>query len=239
MADAVGLGSTAERCGGSSPPPCTSLVAVVLLVGAAGCTTSGVAGADARTPCDGQPVPPHGCAGGEPVPRCNASDDGRYRWQIDCGPFTEASSKIALCGVSPCEPAACGPEPSWNDDECVYGFAGTEGTCDRFDHGPCTWNRRCLPKPCSEAEGTCNVLDRSRLGRPCGRTEGDDCPSGSTCASIAVSEREHVDPVCIEGDPCTALTCAPGRRCRMAASYPGQLGCSSTERPPGEPRCDP
>ncbi len=202
--------------------------AIAALAACKGQTTSVVdsdAGGGGPTPCDALPVPPHFCVGGDPVPRCNPRPDGSHRWQIDCVPRDpNAPSKPSdSWGISPCPANDCGPQPTWNDDDCLYGFVPkSEPQCESLNRGPCTWNRRCQPKPCSHEEGTCNTLDRSRLGKPCG---GDvQCPEGSSCASFSVNIGEYVDPVCVPGDPCELLTCVKGT-CAVLESYPAQVVC--------------
>jgi hypothetical protein len=185
-----------------------------------GNTSGGLSSAPPNA-CADVPVPPHECVGGVPAPRCNPREGGGFRWQIDCVP-PDPNAAPDLRGVSSCADDACGPQPSWDSSECVYGFAN-QASCESIDHGACTWSRRCLPKPCSVEEGTCNTLDRSRLGAPCSAEA--PCPEGSSCASITVNIGESVEPVCIEGNPCDALTCAGGRECFFLGSYPAQVVC--------------
>lgn len=191
-------------------------------------TSSGASSADGNvclpSACDAQQTPAHECVGGVPSPVCVAQPNGACRKQIDCVK-PDPTAPPDMRGLSPCDPAACGPEPVFDPADCRYGFAGTAPGCESIDRGACTWRRRCRPKPCSVAEGTCNTVDTSRLGGPCGLDR--PCPESSSCASIMVDIGETIGPVCITGNPCTAVTCGKGKSCSTRASYPAQVVCSS------------
>ncbi len=127
-------------------------------------------------------------------------------------------------GVSPCGDATtgeqCGPLPAYDDKDCVYGFI-SKPQCERYGSAACAWSRRCAPRPCSEA-GTCNTLDRSKLAGPC--DAATPCPTGYSCASIAVNLGDFIPPTCIEINSCP-LACASGASCTVLQSYPGQVVC--------------
>jgi hypothetical protein len=178
--------------------------------------------------CGARPAPWHRCVGGYEVSVCTKAR-GACGWQIDCAdappPGYDGNVAVGSCdlGAPPGAEAseACGPLPAYDDQDCVYGFIG-EPQCERYGADPCAWSRRCRPQPC-EQRGTCNTLDRSKLGAACDAES--PCPSGSTCASIAVNLGEHVPPTCIGGNPCDALTCADGLTCHVMESYPAQVAC--------------
>lgn len=175
--------------------------------------------------CGARPEPGHGCVGGYAVTVCTKAR-GACGWQVDCAPEPppgyDGNVGVGSCDGGGQDADACGPVPTYDEKDCVYGFIG-EPSCESYDRAPCAWSRRCRAQPCEQL-GTCNTLDRSKLGEPCGLEA--PCPEGSTCASIRVNIGESVPPTCIMGDPCEALTCYGGRDCMMAESYPGQLGCS-------------
>lgn len=179
--------------------------------------------------CDARPAPQHRCVGGYAVTVCTKAR-GACGWQIDCAdeppPGYDGNVGVSSCDVS--RPGGegpgrerCGPIPDADERDCVYGFFG-EPQCESYDRAPCAWSRSCRPQPC-EQRGTCNTLDRSKLGASCDANA--TCPSGSTCASISVNLGEYVAPTCIEGNPCDALLCHAGRGCYVAESYPAQVGC--------------
>ncbi|AKU95983.1 hypothetical protein AKJ09_02647 [Labilithrix luteola] len=174
--------------------------------------------------CDGQTTPPHQCVGGVASPVCAQQADGSCRKQIDCAkPDPNAPGNSG--SVSSCPEGACGPQPSFDPADCVYGFASNTPSCEAHDRSVCTWHQRCRPKPCSIEEGTCNVVDRSRLGASCGLNE--PCPSGSSCVGFNVGIGDSIAPVCVEGNPCALMTCAEGKQCAILESYPGQVVCSN------------
>ena len=174
--------------------------------------------------CGARPAPEHMCAGGYAVSVCTKAR-GACGWQIDCAseppPGYDGNVGVSPCDLSTTGEEACGPLPTADAKDCVYGFIG-EPQCERYGSAACAWSRRCRPQPC-EQTGTCNTLDRSKLGDTCDAQS--PCPAGSTCASISVNLGESVPPTCIEGDPCAALTCAPGRSCAVLESYPAQVVC--------------
>ncbi len=197
---------------------------------AAACTTGAGDAPDPASACAGKAVPPHACVGGARELRCTTLASGETRWQIDCirqdatKPVDAGASSSPPRGMSPCEAQACGPTPAWDEGDCVHGFYG-EPSCSSIDRGACTWGRFCRPKPCTPEDPTCNVLHPERLGRACdGNTP---CPSGSNCNTIVANlGDDEPQTVCIAGNPCDALTCAPGKRCRIALSDPGQVSCT-------------
>lgn len=173
--------------------------------------------------CGALPAPKHRCIGGYAASVCTKAR-GTCGWQVDCAkdPPTDYNPNI---GVSPCGDAttgeACGAQPAWDDKDCVYGFVNTKPQCESYDRAACAWSRSCAPQPCSET-GTCNILDRSKLGAACdAKTQ---CPDGYLCASITVNIGEYIAPVCVPRDGCV-LTCADGGSCFYLESYPEQLGC--------------
>lgn len=182
-------------------------------------------GCDAEA-CGARPAPKHQCVGGHAVTVCTGAR-GACGWQVDCAdeppPGYDGNVAVSSCDGGGTTAAACGAVPAYDDKDCVYGFLG-DPSCESYDRAPCAWSRRCRPQPC-EQRGTCNTLDRSKLGADCDVTK--PCPSGSTCASIRVNIGESVPPTCIAGDACSALTCAPGLACMVAESYPAQLGCGA------------
>lgn len=192
--------------------------------GNAGGGSGGLTGQCAATECSGQTAPKHECVGGVPKTGCYPKDGEGCRLRIDCVP-RDPSAPPDTRGVGSC-PQGCGAEPTFDPADCLYGFAGKGPSCESMDGAPCAWSRRCLPKPCSPAEGTCNVLDRSVLGAPCGLEDNQRCPAGSDCASITVNIGEYIEPTCIKGDPCSALTCAAGASCIVLESYPAQVACA-------------
>ena len=70
-------------------------------------------------------------------------------------------------------------------------------------------------------------------------TEKPGYPWDADVAFADVGPGDYVSAVCVKGNPCEVLTCAAGRECAIQESYPGTTLCTSNERPPGEPRCDP
>lgn len=186
-------------------------------------TTDAGSSTCAADACAGQPIPKHQCVGGVPASKCNARADGTCRWQIDCV-TPDPNAPPDMRGVSSCQPGACGAEPAWNADECVYGFVSPKPSCENLDRAGCAWSRRCGPRPCSET-GTCNTLDRSRLGKTCDAESG--CPDGTQCVSFSVNIGDYVEPTCVQGNPCAALTCATGKSCVVLESYPGQVMCAA------------
>jgi len=171
--------------------------------------------------CDAQPPPKHQCVGGYPVSVCTKAR-GACGWQVDCA-SEPPPGYDGNVGVSQCPAATCGPLPTYDDKDCVYGFVVGEPQCERYGAAPCAWTRRCRPQPC-EQTNTCKVLDGSKLGAACGGTDSS-CPAGSSCASISVNIGDYVPPTCIQGNPCDALTCATGRERYILDSHPGQVGC--------------
>lgn len=195
--------------------------------GNAGSQADGLAvyrdGCDADA-CAARPAPAHLCAGGYAVTVCTKAR-GACGWQVDCADEAPAGYDGSI-GVSSCASLAdgtapCGQLPSSDEKDCVYGVIG-EPQCESYDRQPCAWSQRCRPQPCDQ-KGTCNTLDRSKLGVPCGADVR--CPSGSSCASVFVNLGETEPPRCIQGDPCSALTCAPGGECQTQDSYPAQVVC--------------
>ncbi|MBX3209462.1 MAG: hypothetical protein KF764_30795 [Labilithrix sp.] len=180
-------------------------------------------GCDANA-CGARPAPQHRCAGGFAVSVCTKAR-GTCGWQIDCAdeppPEYDGNVGVSSCDVNTTAAQACGPLPVYDDKDCVYGFIG-EPQCERYGNASCAWSHRCRPRPC-EQTGTCNVLDRSKLGGTCDAES--PCPTGSSCASINVNIGEHIPPTCVEGDACSALTCAAGLQCYVRESYPLQVGC--------------
>jgi hypothetical protein len=172
--------------------------------------------------CDAQATPTHQCVGGVPSPVCAQLAEGSCRKQLDCVTAAPGDPRN-LGGVSPCEVARCGPLPTYDPLDCVYGFTAAPAQCESYDRAACAWTKRCKPKPCAPEKGECNSLDRSRLGEPCGVDK--QCPVGSSCVSITIGIDDRVPPTCVSGDPCTALTCAAGASCSIAESYPGQVSC--------------
>lgn len=170
--------------------------------------------------CGAQPAPPHSCVGGYPASVCTKAR-GACGWQVDCvsqpPPGYDGNAAVGFCPNA----ASCGAVPTYDDLDCVWGFLG-EPSCERRGSAPCTWSRRCRPEPCDRT-GTCNTLDRSKVGEPCGN--GERCPEGSSCNSVSVNIGDRVPASCILGNPCEALTCAAGRRCAILESYPGQVVC--------------
>lgn len=181
-------------------------------------------GCDAAA-CSARPAPQHRCAGGYPVTVCTMAR-GECGWQVDCAdeppPDFDPHGSVSSCDGGGASAASCGALPAYDDEDCVYGFFG-EPVCESHDRAPCAWSRRCRPQPC-EQRGTCNTLDRSKLGEPCDAEA--PCPSGSSCASIFVNLGETTPPTCIAGDPCDALTCSAGLTCTVADSYPAQVRCT-------------
>lgn len=53
--------------------------------------------------------------------------------------------------------------------------------------------------------------------------DGPQCPSGLSCAVIALAEGA-VGPVCIEGGICSQLTCSQGQ-CAILETHPAQVVC--------------
>jgi hypothetical protein len=177
--------------------------------------------------CGARPAPWHRCVGGYEVSVCTRAR-GPCGWQIDCAdeapPDYDGTVGVSSCdmgGSGTTGAEACGPRPDYDDKDCVYGFLG-EPQCESYGGAGCAWSRRCRPQPC-EQRGTCNTLDRSKLGAPCDAES--TCPSGSICASIGVNIGEHVPPTCVEGTGCEALTCADGLTCHVMESYPAQIAC--------------
>lgn len=210
------------------------LVGVALLVGGCDSKVADATGNQAETlvvyrdgcdeaACGARIEPPHPCAGGYAVSVCTTAR-GACSWQVDCAseppPGEDSSRAVSSCDVG--GGPTCGAVPSFDEKDCVYGFLG-EPQCESWDGAACAWTQRCRPQPC-EQTGTCNTLDRSKLGETCGIDK--PCPEGATCASISVNVGEYVPPTCILGDPCSALTCAAGRGCAILESYPAQLVCS-------------
>ena len=188
-------------------------------------------GCDAAA-CGDRPAPKHRCVGGYELTVCTRAR-GACGWQVDCAddppPGYDPAVAVATCGAADAGATSieCGPLPAYDERDCVYGFVG-EPQCERYGRSPCAWSRRCRPRPC-EQTGTCNTLDRTRLGAPCDAFT--TCPEGATCASISVGIGDQVPPRCIAGSPCDALTCAAGRTCYVASSYPAQVGCSPSSSP--------
>lgn len=177
--------------------------------------------------CAGQPAPAHlsqwRCANGSPSPVCEPD----CRWRVDCVPSGPPAAD-GLGVISSCTESQCGAPPAFDDSECRYPLrsGASKPECYSLNRDACTWHPRCGPKPCSVAEGTCDVLDRSRLGAPCG-VSGGPCAKGSSCVYIG----EGPDPVCVEGDACTPLKCAPGKMCVVLESSPAQVMCTPCGRP--------
>jgi hypothetical protein len=197
----------------------------------------GASGADAGPPdpcagkCDALPKPELACAGGKATPRCNErGTDKVCRWQIDCVPRDPKAPADPndYRAVQECTKSQCGAEPSWDPDLCVHGLSSKPPSCFALVPDPCGWYKRCLPKPCSNDEGTCNLFDRSALGGTCG-DNGASCPFGYTCATMHINDNpeEDISPArCIRGNsPCDALKCASGRACIVLESYPAQVHC--------------
>ncbi len=206
---------------------CVSAALLTVALACGGKQTALVQGSDeepvtAPSPCEGKPIPPHECVGGVRTPRCNVVG-GESRWQIDCVP-RDPSSAPDTRGVSNCGPSGCGLPPTWETSDCVHGFAGTDASCESYDGAACMWTRRCLPKPCSVDEGTCDVVNRDRLGAPCGG--GTECPAGQSCATVHGDVGTVDDPVCV-ADPCGAITCAAGKKCSVLESEPLMIVCST------------
>lgn len=176
--------------------------------------------------CSARPPPQHRCAGGYAVTVCTAAR-GTCGWQVDCAdeppPDYDGNVSVTSCDGAGTTVEACGPLPTYDEKDCVYGFIG-EPQCESYGGAPCAWSHRCRPQPC-EQRGTCNTFDRSKLGEPCDALS-DPCPSGSTCASVFVNLGETIPPTCIAGNPCDALTCNDGLTCTVAESYPAQVRCS-------------
>ena len=172
-------------------------------------------GCDAAT-CGDRPAPKHSCTGGYPSSVCTKAR-GACGWQVDYlhDPPADFDGSI---GVSPC--SDCGTQPAFDDKDCVYGFIG-EPQCEKYGTAACGWTRRCRPQPCDQT-GTCNVLDRSKLGGACDIKT--PCPTGYSCASIAVNIGENIPPTCVKPDSCP-LTCAAGTSCAILDSFPGQIVC--------------
>lgn len=151
---------------------------------------------------------------------------GTCGWQIDCAdqppPDYDGNVAVSSCDGPVAPEEACGPLPTYDEKDCVYGFIG-EPQCESYGGEPCAWSHRCRPQPCEQL-GTCNTLDRSKLGEPCDAE--NPCPSGASCATIYVNLGETVPPTCIAGNPCDALTCNAGRACIVAESYPAQVRCT-------------
>lgn len=177
-------------------------------------------GCDANV-CGAQPTPARSCFGGYPTSVCTKAR-GACGWQVDCvsdpPPDFFAGGAIGNC---PDAASSCGAVPAFDELDCVWGYSG-EPTCERLDKNPCTWTRRCRPAPCDRT-GTCNTLDRSKVGARCGN--GETCPEGSSCNSVSVNFDDYVPASCILGNPCDALTCAAGRSCAILESFPGQVVC--------------
>lgn len=176
--------------------------------------------------CGATPAPAHRCVGGYELAVCTKAR-GACSWQVDCAAEPPAGYNGNV-GVGPCdlgEPAApskCGALPTYDEKECVWGFVGTP-QCESYDMAACEWSHRCRPEPC-DRKGTCNILDRSKVGQACnGNTP---CPEGSECASISVNIGEYVETSCIQGNPCAALACAAGSNCLVLESSPAQILCS-------------
>lgn len=169
--------------------------------------------------CGTQPVPVHLCVGGYATSVCTNAR-GTCGWQTDC--LAEPPPGYdGTIGIGSCEVGACGALPDADEKDCVYGFLG-EPQCERYDRQPCAWARRCRPRPCGET-GTCNTLDRSKLGDACDLTT--PCPAGYSCASISVNVGEQVPPTCVQQLSCP-LTCASGSSCVTMESYPAQIACA-------------
>lgn len=176
--------------------------------------------------CGAQPAPKHQCVGGYPASVCTKAR-GACGWQVDCvaqpPPGYDGTIGVGACGDAT-KGEQCGAQPSWDDKDCVYGFIN-QAQCENYGGAGCAWSRRCAPQPC-EQKGTCNTLDRSKLGPSCADLDAaPSCPDGYSCASITVNIGEYVPPVCIPNGVCP-LTCAtPGDACFTLESYPGQMGC--------------
>jgi hypothetical protein len=173
--------------------------------------------------CEGRPVPAHSCVGGVPASQCHRVN-GEPRWQIDCVP-PDPNAPPDLRGVSPCEATTCGAEPAWDAADCVHGFVGTPASCESFDRGACRWTRHCRPKPCSVADGACNVIHRERLGQAC--FASTSCPAGYACSSVSADLGQIEGPVCVAHPLCDAITCAPGKTCVVLESSPSQIVCET------------
>lgn len=173
--------------------------------------------------CGTQPSPKHPCVGGYPVSVCTQAR-GTCGWQVDCVAEPPAGYDGNV-GVGPCgDPTVgeqCGALPAYDDKDCVYGFV-TKPQCERYGNAACAWSRRCGPQPC-EQTGTCNTVDRSKLGGPCDAQT--PCPEGYSCASISVNIGEYIPPTCVQGNSCPLTCAAPGASCHILESYPGQIVC--------------
>lgn len=202
-------------CNGSVPASNGSSQSAALTVYRDGCSAEA---------CGARPEPRYRCAGGYPMTVCTKAR-GSCSWQIDCvdepPPDYDGNVSVASCnGPSGSAEEACGPLPTYDEKDCVYGFIG-EPQCESYGGASCAWSHRCRPQPCDQ-RGTCNTLDRSKLGAACDAQ--NPCPEGSTCGTIYVNLGETVPPTCIAGNPCDALTCKTGR-CFVAESYPVQVRC--------------
>lgn len=177
--------------------------------------------------CGPRTEPKHQCIGGYPSNVCTKAR-GSCGWQVDCVAKPPADYDGAV-GVSPCgsDPSTgeeCGPLPPQDEKDCVYGFLGTP-QCERYGNAACAWSHRCAPQPCDQT-GTCNTLDRSKLGAACDAST--PCPNGYGCASITVNIGESIPPTCVAESGCP-LTCAAGKSCIQLDSYPGQITCAAND----------
>ena len=65
-------------------------------------------------------------------------------------------------------------------------------------------------------------VDESRLGPACSKTE--ECATGlEDCYDfVGVGLREKR---CVDGDPCSVVTCPAGKTCAVQAEFPGKIYC--------------
>lgn len=121
-------------------------------------------------------------------------------------------------------PGECGHEGF-----CAFGEACVDGVCQRDDRGPycapCRPTQSPEPPACGDARSFC--LLNSYGGGPdlfCGVTcaRGEPCPSGYTCAPVAML----TDRLCAADDDCPR----PGQRCLLGESRTeGVCSCLSSD----------
>ncbi len=66
------------------------------------------------------------------------------------------------------------------------------------------------------------IIDKDRLGPACSTTQ--ECESGlEDCYDfVGVGLREKR---CVDGDPCSVVTCPAGKTCAVQAEFPGKIYC--------------